>query len=162
MSFIKKFKEMADKQAYPDEYNYGMTYREWLVGQAIAAAINTGSPEYIAECAINLANAVVRKLVAAAPQDGGTQSLEAALPAQGWSEEPPAEPGYYWWHHEHWHAGCREPRLMHLAGRAEHFAVLGGVHSGERPADMGGWWLRIPMPTVPTPPNAEPGERSGE
>jgi hypothetical protein len=92
-------------------------------------------------------------------------TLRAALPAQGWSREP-KEPGLYWCYDLDFKT---QPELMHVVkdyGEAEdgtagwYLAVADRYGEIEGPLDdYEGWWMPA---SVPTPPNAEPGERSGE
>ena len=59
-----KQEKIGGALAFPGAgYNYGMTYREWLIGQALAGAVNSGCEvETDAANAIECADAVIRKL----------------------------------------------------------------------------------------------------
>jgi hypothetical protein len=79
----------------------------------------------------------------------------AALPAQGWTQQAPTEPGFYW------RSWCRHVSLENVAkctGDDGWYLGLVDEYGEEEPFEEGGWWMPA---SVPTPPNAEPGERSG-
>jgi hypothetical protein len=88
--------------------------------------------------------------------DAYAANLRAALPAQGWTRESPTEPGFYW------RSWCRHVSLEKVAkctGDDGWYLGLVDEYGDEEPFEEGGWWMPA---SVPTPPNAEPGERSGE
>ena len=44
-------------------YHYGMTYRQWLIGQALAGACSIpGNPKHAADHAVMCADAVIERL----------------------------------------------------------------------------------------------------
>jgi hypothetical protein len=98
--------------------------------------------------------------------DAYAANLRGALPAQGWSKDPPTKPGWYWLYSR----TCthdERPKLLSIekldgendCGESGWYLGVVDDYGDEEPLeDYVGWWMPA---SVPTPPNAEPGERSG-